>query len=127
MLFLTDVFKQYFLWAPTTTFSNFAAKCGLKGSKYWENAFHKAEASGDLSSPFCSSLNAVFTLINFRPSAITSTRLKILQYVQGASGIDARFFKLSPASAVSPIMTKFSQYTSHSTCYLDLVSICWQD
>ncbi len=31
--------------------------------------------------------------------------------IQGASGIDARFLKLSPVSAVSPIMTKFSQYT----------------
>jgi hypothetical protein len=30
--------------------------------------------------------------------------------VQGASGIDDRFLKLSPASAVSPIMTKFSVY-----------------
>jgi hypothetical protein len=36
--------------------------------------------------------------------------------VQGARGIDARFLELSPASAVSPIMTKFSQYTPHSTC-----------
>jgi hypothetical protein len=33
---------------------------------------------------------------------------------------------LSPASAVSPITTKFSQYTPHSTCYLVLVSICLQ-
>ncbi len=48
-------------------------------------------------------------------------------YIQGASGIDARFLKLYPASAVSPIMTKFSQYTPHSTCYLVLVSICRQD
>jgi hypothetical protein len=48
-------------------------------------------------------------------------------YMQGASGIDARFLKLSPASAVSPIMTKISQYTPHSTCYLVLVFICWQD
>jgi hypothetical protein len=31
--------------------------------------------------------------------------------VQGARGIAARFLKLSPASAFSPIMTKFSQYT----------------
>jgi hypothetical protein len=30
-------------------------------------------------------------------------------YIQSASGIDARFLKLSPASAVNPIMTKFSQ------------------
>ncbi len=35
--------------------------------------------------------------------------------LQGARGIDARFLKLSPASAVSPILTKCSQYTSHST------------
>ncbi len=42
-----------------------------------------------------------------------------MSYLQGASGIDARFLKLSPASAVSPIMTKCSQYTPHSTCYLD--------
>ncbi len=47
--------------------------------------------------------------------------------IQGASGIDACFLKLSPASAISPIMTKFSQYTPHSTCYLVLVFICWQD
>ena len=47
--------------------------------------------------------------------------------IQGASGIAARFLKASPASAVSPIMTKFSQYTPHSTCYLVLVFICWQD
>jgi hypothetical protein len=47
--------------------------------------------------------------------------------IQGASGIDARFFKLSPASTVSPIMAKFSQYTLHSTCYLVLMFICWQD
>jgi hypothetical protein len=32
-------------------------------------------------------------------------------FIQGARGIVARFLKLSPASAVSPIMTKFSQYT----------------
>ncbi len=36
----------------------------------------------------------------------------------------ARFLKLSPASAVSPIITKFSQYSPHSTCYSLLVSIC---
>ncbi len=47
--------------------------------------------------------------------------------IQGASGIDARFLKWSPASTVRAIMTKFSQYTPHSTCYLVLVSICWQD
>ncbi len=47
--------------------------------------------------------------------------------IQGESGVAARFLKLPPASAVSPIMTKFSQYTPHSTCYLVLVSICWQD
>ncbi len=41
--------------------------------------------------------------------------------IQGASGIDARFLKLSPASTVRAIMTKFSQYTPHSTCYLVLV------
>ncbi len=29
--------------------------------------------------------------------------------LQGASGIDARFLKLSPALTISPIMTKFSQ------------------
>ncbi len=48
-------------------------------------------------------------------------------FVQGASGIDARFLKLSPALTVSPIMTKFSQYNPHSTCYLEHVSICRQD
>jgi hypothetical protein len=32
-------------------------------------------------------------------------------HIQGARGIDARFLKLSPASAVGPIPTKFSQYT----------------
>ncbi len=37
--------------------------------------------------------------------------------IQGASGIDARFLKLSPALTVSPIMTKFSQYNPHSTCH----------
>jgi hypothetical protein len=37
------------------------------------------------------------------------------------------FLKWPPASTVSPIMTKFSQYTPHSTCYLVLVSICRQD
>jgi hypothetical protein len=47
--------------------------------------------------------------------------------VQGARGIAARFLKWSPASTVSPIMTKFSQYTPHSSCYLVLVSICRQD
>ncbi len=47
--------------------------------------------------------------------------------IQGASGIDARFLKWSPASAVSPIMTKFSQCTPNSTCYLVLVFICWKD
>ncbi len=47
--------------------------------------------------------------------------------IQGARGIDARFLKLSPASAVSPILTKFSQYTPHSTCYSEPVSIYWQD
>ena len=30
--------------------------------------------------------------------------------IQGARGIAARFLKWSPASTVSPIMTKFSQY-----------------
>jgi hypothetical protein len=44
--------------------------------------------------------------------------------IQGASGIDARFLKLSPALTVSPIMTKFSQYNPY---YLELVSICRQD
>ncbi len=47
--------------------------------------------------------------------------------IQGASVIDARFLKLSHASAISPIITKFSQYTPHSTCYLVLVFICWQE
>jgi hypothetical protein len=47
--------------------------------------------------------------------------------IQGARGIDARFLKLSPASAISLIMTKFSQYTPHSTCYSVLVSICRQE
>ncbi len=37
------------------------------------------------------------------------------------------FLKLSPVSAVSPILTKFTQYTPHSTCYSVPVSICWQD
>ncbi len=44
--------------------------------------------------------------------------LSIALLVQGASGIVARFLKCPPASAVSPIMTKFSQYNPHSTCYL---------
>ena len=48
-------------------------------------------------------------------------------HIQGARGIAARFLKWSPASTVSPIMTKFSQYTPHSTCYLVMVSICRQD
>ncbi len=39
------------------------------------------------------------------------------KYIQGARGTGARFLKLSPASVVSPIMTKFSQYTPHFTCY----------
>jgi hypothetical protein len=48
--------------------------------------------------------------------------------IQGASGIDARFLKLSPALTISPIMTKFSQCNPHSTCYyLLLVSIFRQD
>ncbi len=47
--------------------------------------------------------------------------------VQGARGIDARFLKLSSASAFSPIMMKFSQYTPHSICYSVPVSICRQD
>ncbi len=37
--------------------------------------------------------------------------------IQGARGIGARFLKLSPASAISPILTKFWQHTSYSTCY----------
>jgi hypothetical protein len=41
------------------------------------------------------------------------------RHVQGASGIAARFLNFSPASTVCPIMTKFSQYTPHSTCYID--------
>ncbi len=56
----------------------------------------------------------------------TIDRPVLQQEIQGASGIDARFLKLSPASAFSPIMTKFSQYTPYFTCYLVLVSICWQ-
>jgi hypothetical protein len=47
--------------------------------------------------------------------------------VQGASGIDARFLKWSPALTVCPIMAKFSQYNPHSTYHLVLVSICRQD
>ncbi len=47
--------------------------------------------------------------------------------LQGASGIVARFLKLSPGLTISPIMTKFSQYNPHSTCYLVLVFICRQD
>jgi hypothetical protein len=58
--------------------------------------------------------------------AMRDTVMKV-GHLQGASGIDARFLKLSPASAVSAIMTKFSQYTPHSTCYLVQVSICWKD
>jgi hypothetical protein len=59
-----------------------------------------------------------------------STRLSTYKFpynLQGARGIAARFSKWSPASTVSPIMTKFSKYTPHSTCYLVLVSICRQD
>jgi hypothetical protein len=48
-------------------------------------------------------------------------------HIQGARGIAARFLKWSPASTVCPIMTKFSQYTPYSICYLVLVSICLQD
>jgi hypothetical protein len=48
-------------------------------------------------------------------------------YIQGARGIAAQFIKWSPASTVSQIMTKFSQYTPHSSCYLVLVSFCRQD
>ncbi len=36
---------------------------------------------------------------------------EVLTIIQGASGIDARFLKLSPASTVRAIMTKFSQYS----------------
>ncbi len=54
-------------------------------------------------------------------------KTKITYCVQGARGIAARFLKWSPASTVCPIMTKFSQYTPYSTCYLVLVSICRQD
>ncbi len=50
-----------------------------------------------------------------------------VSHIQGASGIVARFLKCPPASAVSPIMTKFSHYNPHSICYLVLVSICRQD
>ncbi len=58
---------------------------------------------------------------------VSSTLDFFLLHVQGARGIVARFLKCPPASAVSPIMTKFSQYNPHSTCYLVLVSICRQD
>jgi hypothetical protein len=36
--------------------------------------------------------------------------------IQGASGIDARFLKLSPASTVRAIMTKFLQCTAPMAC-----------
>jgi hypothetical protein len=42
----------------------------------------------------------------------------LLSYLQGARDIGARFPKLFPASAVSPIMTKFSHNNPHSTCYV---------
>jgi hypothetical protein len=38
--------------------------------------------------------------------------------IQGVRGIGARFLKLSHASAVSPILTIFSQYTPLSIYYL---------
>jgi hypothetical protein len=47
--------------------------------------------------------------------------LSVTHQIQGARGIDARFLELLPASAVSPILTKFSQYTPHSTCYSEPV------
>ncbi len=50
-----------------------------------------------------------------------------IKHIQGARGICARFLILSPASAIRPIMTKFSQYTPHSTCYSQPVPICRQD
>jgi hypothetical protein len=53
--------------------------------------------------------------------------LRPVNSIQGARGIAARILKWSPASTVSPIMTKFSQYIPHSTCYLVLVFICRQD
>ncbi len=40
-----------------------------------------------------------------------TTYLVFLVIIQGARGIAARFLTWSPASTVSPIMTKFSQYT----------------
>ncbi len=52
---------------------------------------------------------------------------KFILLLQGARGIAARFLKWFPASTVCPIMTKFSQYTPYSTCYLVLVFICRQD
>jgi hypothetical protein len=61
---------------------------------------------------FCLSLLWIF-LFTFHGEFMHITFY--ILYVQGASGIDARFLKLSPASAVSPIMTKFSQYNPHST------------
>ncbi len=50
-------------------------------------------------------------------NASTSHLVEDQVYILGASGIGARFLKLSPASAVCPILTKFSQYTPHSTYY----------
>ncbi len=47
--------------------------------------------------------------------------------IQGGRDIGARFLKLSPALAVSPILTKFSQYTPHFTYYSVPVSIYRQN
>jgi hypothetical protein len=44
------------------------------------------------------------------------------KYIQGARGIGARFLKWSPASAFSPTMTKFLQYTPQPTLHLLLSS-----
>ncbi len=94
------------------------------GSEIFEAAFELTDIS---SNP---ELKGVFALYHFwgrdanlRRSMTTSTWLDL----QGARGIGARFLKLSPASAVSPILTKFLQYTHHPTCYSIPVSIYRQD
>jgi hypothetical protein len=75
---------------------------------------------------FCLSFVGLLHFINIWDLSVCPGQT-FYRILQGARGIAARFLKWSPASTVSPIMTKFSQYTPHSTCYLVLVSICRQD
>ncbi len=126
--------RQTFTLAPigrpmSTHSTGVSGKENRFNTRWWQNS----ETKGHLS-PRSQSF-AIFStpLLSHYPLPLSSDVLSIFpkqfsqKYRVRSRGIGVRFLKLSLASAFSPIMTKFSQYTPQSTCYSVLVSICQQD